>query len=86
MVDITLRVTGRLKTGADGMVSVAYSHSLFTHTLSPPTQAIWFTAAPGSEGMAFGNSETWHGLGVILDSFDNNGLVRLPLSPWQPYY
>lgn len=59
MVDITLRVTGRLKTGADGM-------------------AIWFTAAPGSEGMAFGNSETWHGLGVILDSFDNNGLHDNP--------
>ena len=40
--------------------------------------------APGSEGMAFGNTETWQGLAVILDSFDNNGLVSLPLLPWQP--
>lgn len=38
-------------------------------------QAIWFTSEIGSEGLAFGNSEVWTGLGIMLDSFDNNGLV-----------
>ena len=84
MVDISLRVTGRLKTGADGMVGgPSYSNALtpsHPHTLTP-SQAIWFIAQPGSEGMAFGNEETWHGLAVILDSFDNNGLVRCLGSP-----
>lgn len=59
MVDVTLRVTGRLKNGADGM-------------------AIWFTAERGSEGPVFGNVEWWHGMGVLLDSFDNDGLHDNP--------
>lgn len=54
MLDVSLRVTGRLKTGADGL-------------------AIWFTSSVGSEGLAFGNTEIWTGLGIVLDSFDNNG-------------
>ena len=76
MVDLSVRVTGRLKTGADGMVGGA-SLSLSPLTLS--LQAIWFTSAPGSEGMAFGNVEIWQGLAVVLDSFDNDGLVRFPI-------
>ena len=38
-------------------------------------QAIWFTETAGTEGMVFGNTDMWHGLGVMLDSFDNDGLV-----------
>ena len=39
-------------------------------------QAIWFTQTAGTgEGQVFGNTETWNGLGVMLDSFDNDGLV-----------
>ena len=38
-------------------------------------QAVWFTAQPGTEGLAFGNTDLWQGLGIMLDSFDNNGLV-----------
>lgn len=41
------------------------------------------TATPGSEGLAFGNGEIWSGLAIILDSFDNNGLVSSALLPWQ---
>ena len=41
----------------------------------PLVQAVWFTAQPGTEGLAFGNTELWQGLGIMLDSFDNNGLV-----------
>ncbi|PFX22367.1 protein ERGIC-53-like [Stylophora pistillata] len=34
--------------------------------------AIWFTETAGTEGPAFGNINTWKGLGVFLDSFDND--------------
>lgn len=44
--------------------------------LPPQTQAIWFTEQAGSEGSVFGNIDAWKGVGVILDSFDNDGLVR----------
>lgn len=39
------------------------------------TQAIWFTETAGIEGPAFGNTNTWKGLGVFLDSFDNDQQV-----------
>ena len=34
----------------------------------------------------FGNAEVWRGMGVLLDSFDNDGLVRGPKGsvPGQP--
>lgn len=41
-------------------------------------QAIWFTQEQGSEGPVFGNMDVWRGLGVMLDSFDNDGLVSAP--------
>ncbi len=41
-----------------------------------PWQAMWFTEEAGPEGAVFGNVDMWKGLGVILDSFDNDGLVR----------
>ncbi|KAK6184877.1 hypothetical protein SNE40_007239 [Patella caerulea] len=34
--------------------------------------AIWFTAQPGIEGPVFGSNDKWNGLGVFLDSFDND--------------
>lgn len=76
MVDVTLRVTGRLKTGADGLVSIVcmYVEGEREVVLCCP-QAIWFTTEIGSEGLAIGNHEIWTGLGIMLDSFDNNGLV-----------
>ena len=40
-------------------------------------QAIWFTQNPGTEGPVFGNTEVWRGVGVMLDSFDNDGLVSI---------
>ena len=30
---------------------------------------------PGSEGQVYGNIGTWKGVGLFLDSFDNDGLV-----------
>ncbi len=41
-----------------------------------PAQAVWFTEEAGPEGSVFGNTDMWKGLAVILDSFDNDGLVR----------
>ena len=41
------------------------------------SQAIWVTSAPGSEGEVYGNIGTWNGIGLFLDSFDNDGMVRL---------
>ena len=54
------------------MIYTSYPSSL----LPPQTQAIWFTEQAGSEGSVFGNIDTWKGVALILDSFDNDGLVR----------
>ncbi|CAF4353171.1 unnamed protein product, partial [Adineta steineri] len=37
--------------------------------------AIWFTDKPGVEGPVFGSNDNWNGLGLFLDSFDNDALV-----------
>ena len=98
MVDASVRVTGRLKNGADGMVTCVFwfdhplpvslslahhtKYTTNTHTQThTPQQAIWFTSEPGQEGPVYGNSDTWKGLALFLDSFDNNGMVsQSPLS------
>ena len=41
-------------------------------------QAFWFTKERGTSGPMFGNVENFNGLGIVLDSFDNNGQVRFP--------
>lgn len=49
---------------------------MFTPRLrSLSLQAIWFTDRPGVEGPVFGSNDNWNGLGVFLDSFDNDALV-----------
>ena len=48
-------------------------------------QAIWFTQNPGVEGQVFGNTEVWRGLGVMLDSFDNDGLVSMEMQAMYMY-
>ncbi|XP_062619727.1 protein ERGIC-53-like, partial [Saccostrea cucullata] len=35
--------------------------------------AVWFTEDKGQEGPVFGNQNMWRGLGVFMDSFDNDG-------------
>ncbi len=42
-------------------------------------QAFWYTATKGNGGPVFGNNENFIGLGVIIDTFDNNGVVRILL-------
>lgn len=34
--------------------------------------AIWFTEEKGTDGPVFGSNDHWKGLGVFLDSFDND--------------
>jgi len=34
--------------------------------------AFWYVAEPNLEGKAFGSRETWKGLGVFIDTFDND--------------
>ncbi len=34
--------------------------------------AIWYTEEIGTDGPVFGSSDNWKGLGVFLDSFDND--------------
>ncbi|XP_041355326.1 protein ERGIC-53-like [Gigantopelta aegis] len=34
--------------------------------------AVWFTETPGTEGPVFGSNDNWKGLGIFLDSFDND--------------
>lgn len=41
--------------------------------------AIWFTETPGVEGPVFGSNDNWKGLGVFLDSFDNDALQNNPI-------
>ncbi|KAL5019807.1 hypothetical protein ScPMuIL_002699 [Solemya velum] len=40
--------------------------------------AIWFTEARGDDGTVFGGKDQWKGLGVFLDSFDNDGQHNNP--------
>jgi len=58
-VEITFRVTGRGRIGADGL-------------------AFWYTAAKGLEGPVYGSSDQWIGLGVFMDSFDNDNKHNNP--------
>lgn len=58
-IDVTMRVNGRGRVGADGM-------------------AIWYTDAPGVEGPVFGANDHWKGLGIFLDSFDNDAQQNNP--------
>ncbi|UJR23784.1 hypothetical protein I4U23_026761 [Adineta vaga] len=41
--------------------------------------AIWFTEKSGVEGPVFGSNDHWNGLGVFLDSFDNDALQNNPI-------
>ncbi|XP_014425721.2 protein ERGIC-53 [Pelodiscus sinensis] len=58
-VEVTFRVTGRGRIGADGL-------------------AIWFTESQGLEGPVFGAADTWNGVGIFFDSFDNDGKKNNP--------
>ena len=40
--------------------------------------AFWFTDSPGFEGNVYGNRDMWTGLGVFLDSYDNDGKGNNP--------
>ncbi|KAK6494384.1 protein ERGIC-53-like [Huso huso] len=57
--EITFRVTGRGRVGADGL-------------------AIWFTSDQGLEGPVFGAADSWNGLGIFFDSFDNDAKKNNP--------
>lgn len=37
--------------------------------------AFWYTAEKGGSGPVFGNKDNWVGMGIFLDSFDNDGKV-----------
>jgi hypothetical protein len=47
-------------------------HSLYIY---PSLQALWYTTQKGMDGSVFGSSDQWNGLGVFMDSFDNDGQV-----------
>ncbi|XP_021357046.1 protein ERGIC-53-like [Mizuhopecten yessoensis] len=40
--------------------------------------ALWFTEQKGVEGPVFGSNDQWKGLGLFLDSFDNDGQHNNP--------
>ncbi|KAM3938327.1 protein ERGIC-53 isoform 1-T1 [Leptodactylus fuscus] len=58
-VEVTFRVTGRGRIGADGL-------------------AIWFTSGQGLEGNVYGAADSWNGVGIFFDSFDNDGKKNNP--------
>lgn len=57
--EVTFRVSGRGRTGADGL-------------------AIWFTSGQGLEGPVYGAADSWNGVGIFFDSFDNDGKKNNP--------
>ncbi|MEQ2315051.1 Protein ERGIC-53 [Ameca splendens] len=57
--EVTFRVSGRGRMGADGL-------------------ALWFTSAQGLDGPVYGAADTWNGIGVFFDSFDNDGKKNNP--------
>jgi mannose-binding lectin 1 len=38
--------------------------------------AVWYTDKVGTEGPVFGSNDNWNGLGIFLDSFDNDAQVK----------
>jgi len=63
-IEVVIRISGRGKIGADGM-------------------AIWYTTegAPTQADIVpiYGARDKWNGLGIILDSFDNNSKGDNPI-------
>uniref|UniRef100_A0A3B5R7Y9 Lectin, mannose-binding, 1 n=1 Tax=Xiphophorus maculatus TaxID=8083 RepID=A0A3B5R7Y9_XIPMA len=57
--EVTFRVSGRGRMGADGL-------------------AMWFTSEQGLDGPVYGAADTWNGIGVFFDSFDNDGKKNNP--------
>uniref|UniRef100_UPI00358F599C protein ERGIC-53 isoform X2 n=1 Tax=Myxine glutinosa TaxID=7769 RepID=UPI00358F599C len=41
--------------------------------------AFWFTERPGVQGSVYGVEDRWNGLGIFLDSFDNDGKDKNPI-------
>ncbi|KAK6053325.1 Legume-like lectin family protein [Cooperia oncophora] len=41
--------------------------------------AIWYTAQMGALGPVFGANDFWTGMGIFLDSFDNDGQKNNPM-------
>ncbi|XP_055487028.1 protein ERGIC-53 [Leucoraja erinacea] len=41
--------------------------------------AIWYTESQGLDGPVFGASDSWNGLGIFFDSFDNDGKKNNPV-------
>uniref|UniRef100_A0A0N4ZKD3 L-type lectin-like domain-containing protein n=1 Tax=Parastrongyloides trichosuri TaxID=131310 RepID=A0A0N4ZKD3_PARTI len=40
--------------------------------------AIWYTAQPGTLGPVYGSNDQWNGLGIFLDSYDNDDQKNNP--------
>ncbi|XP_036385154.1 protein ERGIC-53 isoform X1 [Megalops cyprinoides] len=40
--------------------------------------AVWFTAGQGLEGPVYGAADSWNGVGIFFDSFDNDGKKNNP--------
>ena len=40
--------------------------------------ALWYTRSPGQLGPVFGSADRWHGLGVLVDGYDNDGKGNNP--------
>ncbi|XP_073536860.1 protein ERGIC-53 [Phyllobates terribilis] len=40
--------------------------------------AIWYTAAQGLAGNVYGSADSWNGVGIFFDSFDNDGKKNNP--------
>ncbi|XP_040193809.1 protein ERGIC-53 [Rana temporaria] len=59
-VEVTFRVTGRGRIGADGL-------------------AIWYTAEQGLDGEVYGAADSWNGVGIFFDSFDNDAKKNNPM-------
>lgn len=57
----------------------ARHHWLLTVVPLMFSQAIWYTENQGLDGPVFGSADTWNGVGIFFDSFDNDGKVYLLL-------
>ena len=38
--------------------------------------ALWFVKEPGVLGPVFGSKDNWNGIGIVVDSYDNDGMVH----------
>ncbi|KII69616.1 Protein ERGIC-53 [Thelohanellus kitauei] len=72
-------VQSRYKTNFEWWEVLIDFHIFGQSRIGADGMAFWFTDAKGVTGPTFGRSENWYGLGLVLDSYDNDHQRNNPI-------